>query len=185
MDQNFTDRLGAWLEAPAEARDYAEGNMMLLQLSGNRIQYNNLSRNPAANGEYIERKLRRYHNFRLQQLTHEQVTDLKREANTIVASLPEKKEERMSFGKRPDHDLLPDEIRAMYEENFSLMAQIRELHLQARMTEAAAERQTCPDSEVYPFVKEIVALDKKRVANWQAYDSYTGTPAPKAKKKKA
>ena len=31
-----------------------------------------------------------------------------------------------------------------------------------------------PDSERYPFLKELISLDKKLHANWEAYDHYTG-----------
>jgi len=47
------------------------------------------------------------------------------------------------------------------------------------------EDATCPDSERYPFLKEIIALDKKRVENWDIYDHFIigspvvgGTAAP-------
>ena len=31
-----------------------------------------------------------------------------------------------------------------------------------------------PDSERYPFLKELIALDKRLHSNWEQYDHYTG-----------
>ena len=76
-------------------------------------------------------------------------------------------------GKRADHDTLPPEVQALYMENASLMQKMRELHLQLRMLSTQAS--TCPDSDRYPFLKEIIELDKRYHSNWQAYDKYTAT----------
>ena len=48
---------------------------------------------------------------------------------------------------------------------------MRELHLQLRNLSTQAS--TCPDSDRYPFLKEIIELDKRYHKNWQAYDSFT------------
>ena len=54
---------------------------------------------------------------------------------------------------------------------------MRELHL--RLRSLSLENSTCPDSERYPFLKELISLDKKLHANWEAYDHYV-TPGPDA-----
>jgi hypothetical protein len=78
-------------------------------------------------------------------------------------------------GKRGDHDSLPAEIQALYVENLDLIHRMRELHLKLRTL--SLDEATCPDSERYPFLKEIIALDKKRVENWDIYDHFIpGTP---------
>lgn len=74
-------------------------------------------------------------------------------------------------GKRLDHDSLPVEIQALYIENGNIIHKMRELHLQLR--ELSKENATCPDSERYPFLKELIALDKTYHKNWQIYDSWT------------
>ena len=76
MDQNFTDNLQAWLNKPREERDWDEGALMLLQLSGNKVMYRNLSINPEGKAEFIEGKLQQYLDFRLAELTHEQVKEM-------------------------------------------------------------------------------------------------------------
>lgn len=54
---------------------------------------------------------------------------------------------------------------------------MRELHL--RLRSLSLENSTCPDSERFPFLKELIALDKKLHANWEAYDHYVAL-APEA-----
>ena len=79
-------------------------------------------------------------------------------------------------GKRADHDSLPAEIQALYVENLDIINRMRELHLKLRTM--SLDDATCPDSERYPFLKEIIALDKKRVENWDIYDHFIpGTSA--------
>lgn len=55
---------------------------------------------------------------------------------------------------------------------------MRELHLQLR--ELSKENATSPDSERYPFLKELIALDKTYHKNWQIYDSWTPQAANSA-----
>ena len=50
---------------------------------------------------------------------------------------------------------------------------MRELHLQLRNLSTQAS--TCPDSDRYPFLKEIIELDKRYHKNWQAYDSFAAS----------
>lgn len=73
-------------------------------------------------------------------------------------------------GKRADHDRLPPEIQAKYQENLSLLQQMRELHVQLRRL--STEDSTCPDSERYPFLKELIEKDKRLHRNWEEYDRF-------------
>ncbi len=199
QDSQFTAKLQAWVNTPDPQKDWDEGALMLLQLSGNRIMYHNISINPKGKAEFIKGQLQKYLNFRLQKLTRDQVCQMQSEVDEIVkkvikpATTPDaspsgksddspsgksvKSEEFADFkaGKRPDHDDLPEEIQALYVENLDIVHRMRELHLKLRSL--SLDNATCPDSERYPFLKEIIALDKKRVENWDIYDHYIpGTP---------
>lgn len=56
---------------------------------------------------------------------------------------------------------------------------MRELHL--RLRTLSLETATCPDSERYPFLKELIALDKKMHNNWNEYDHFVLEPKKKGK----
>ena len=178
MNNKFNDKVQAWLMQDADQRDYAEGAMLLLQLTGNQIMYRNLMANPKRNAPFIEYQLKKRLSFRLQQVTHEQVEQMQAQVDKIVVNRnlevkQEKPVNEFKAGKRADHDELPDEIQALYVENLSIVQKMRELHLKLRTLSLA--NATCPDSERYPFLKELIALDKRLHSNWEQYDNYTGT----------
>lgn len=171
MDHQFTEEVKTWLELSPDVRDYDKGNELLLQLSNNRIRYRNFAFNAKAKADYIVYELNKYLKFRLKDLTHQQVTAMQEQVDAIPA-LQDHKAENAEFraGKRADHDLLPESIQALYSENLGILQRMREVHLKLRSL--SLENATCPDSERYPFLKELIELDTKRHANWEAYDKY-------------
>ena len=184
MDKQFTLKLQEWMNTPADKRDYEQGAKFLLQLTNNKILYRNLSRDPKGHAEFIEFKIKRYLQYRLQELTHDEVNAMQKQVDVIARKLaldkevpktkaPKTESQEFRAGKRADHDTLPPEIQALYVENASLMQKMRELHLQLRMLSTQAS--TCPDSDRFPFLKEIIELDKRYHKNWQAYDSFTAS----------
>ena len=149
MDNNFTKQIQDWLNAPASERDYNEG----------------------------EYQLKKRLTFRLRQVTHEQVEQMQKQVDGIVVKRNLEKTNttptsEFKAGKRADHDELPDEVQALYVENLSIVQKMRELHLKLRSL--SLDSAPCPDSERYPFLKELITLDKKLHSNWEIYDHYTG-----------
>lgn len=185
MDHKFTEQIGQWLDSKEEERDYNVGALFLLKLSGNQIMYKNIIAQIDRRHEFIAHQLQKYYNFRVQALTHAQVTEMSAKVEEIVAEhipLAANADGQTQKGKRADHDSLPDEIKAKYVENLSLLQRMRELHLKLRSL--SLDNATCPDSERYPFLKEMIDLDKKLHANWEVYDRYVaGAPEAKPKAK--
>ena len=173
MDNKFTEKIKAWLEASEEQRDYSAGNMMLLQLSGNRIMFDNFSRTPDRYREHVAYQLQKYYNFRVQELTHAEVTKMQATAEAIVEAAAA--DEQRKTGKRDDHDSLPPEIQQCYTDNFPILAEMREKHAELRKL-SRFDDAPCPDSDKYPFLKEgvkqLIELDERRCANWKKYDEY-------------
>jgi hypothetical protein len=198
MDKEFTNKLQTWLSLPREDRDWDEGALMLLQLTGNKIMYRNLSVNPEGKANFIEGKLQQYLEFRLAELTHEQVKEMQHAVEDIVKEHTEFKSDdneakNFKAGKRADHDTLPEEIQALYVENLDIVHRMRELHLKLRTMSTTDS--TCADSDRYPFLKEFIKLDKKLHDNWNVYDHFVAKAEtaesveeaetkPKAKKSK-
>ena len=186
-DNKFTELIKQWLDTPADERDYTVGALYLLKLSGNQIMYRNLMANPSRKAEFIEYNIRKYYNFRVQALTHAQVEEMQKQVDVIAEqhfSLEENNPANdFKKGKRDDHDDLPDDIQALYVENLSIVQRMREVHLKLRTL--STENSTCPDSERYPFLKELIELDKRLHSNWEQYDHYVGTQSefPKEEKK--
>ena len=189
LDNKFTELIQKWLETPTDERDYSVGALYLLKLSGNQIMYRNIMANPTSKAEFIEYNIRKYYNFRVQALTHYQVEEMQKQVDVIAQehfSLEEENPAKeFKKGKRDDHDSLPDEIQALYVENLSIVQRMREVHLKLRSL--SADNATCPDSERYPFLKELIELDKRLHSNWEQYDHFVGTQSeyPKEEKKTA
>ena len=180
MDHKFTELIKQWLETPSDQRDYSVGALYLLKLSGNQIMYRNIVAQLDRRHEFVDYQIQKYYNFRVQALTHAQVEEMQQQVDVIVAehiSLAANADEHKT-GKRDDHDSLPDEIKAKYVENLSILQRMRELHLKLRSL--SLDTAPCPDSERYPFLKELIDLDKKMHANWEEYDHFVAT-APSAK----
>ena len=189
MDHKFTELIKQWLETPSNQRDYSVGALYLLKLSGNQIMYRNIVAQLDRRHDFVDYQIQKYYNFRVQALTHAQVEEMQQQVDVIVAehiSLAANADEHKT-GKRDDHDSLPDEIKAKYVENLSILQRMRELHLKLRSL--SLDTAPCPDSERYPFLKELIELDKKMHANWEEYDHYVigtseeerGTSKPKAR----
>ena len=173
MDNKFTELIGQWLNTPEAERDYGVGALYLLKLSGNQIMYRNIVAQLDRRHDFVEYQLQKYYNFRVRALTHAQVEEMAEQVETIVSEhipLAAKADEAPQKGRRSDHDALPDDIKAKYVENLSLLQRMRELHL--RLRSLSLDNAPCPDSERYPFLKELIALDKKLHANWEEYDHF-------------
>ena len=169
--EEVIEKVKAYLEAAPEERDLAAGALLVLQLTNNRIMYQNFMRRPNHYASRIEYELQKKYNFYLQQLTHEQVLEMGKQVEVISKehNLPNEHEE-FKKGKRADHDALPVEIQALYAQNLSIMQQMRRCHTQLQLL--SVEHSTCPDSERYPFLKELIDLDKQYHANWEQYDHF-------------
>ena len=183
LKEEIIEKVKAYLEAAPEERDLAAGALLVLQLTNNRIMYQNFMRRPNHYASRIEYELQKKYNFYLQQLTHEQVLEMGKQVQSIAKehNLADEHEE-FKKGKRADHDALPLDIQALYAQNMSIMQQMRRLHTQLQLL--SVEHSTCPDSERYPFLKELIELDKQYHANWQQYDHFkVGEPLPEQPKK--
>lgn len=171
---NLTDKLQDFLDTPREDRDWNEGAILLLQLTNNTIMYRNLSINPKGKAEFIEGKLRAFLKARREVEAHDEVIILQEQVNAIIENRTEFKDDNeakeFTAGKRADHDRLPEDIQALYVENFDLVHRMRELHLRLRLLSDSTKQ--VPAAERKPLLDEFINLDKKLHANWDTYDHY-------------
>ncbi len=172
----LTTQLQQWLEKPSEERDWNEDAILLLQLTNNPIMYRNISLNPKGKAEFIEGKLRQFLKLRLDAEAHDEVIAMQEQVDAIVASRTEFSNKDTNpatdfkAGKRGDHDLLPEDVKALYTENLDIVRRMRELHLRLRLLSDSTK--LVPASERKPLLDEFIKLDKKLHDNWNAYDHY-------------
>lgn len=181
MNQQLTQRIQKFLNTPAPRRDLAEGAMCILKLSNNQILYRKLMQNLPRMGKYIEKYLTERLNYRLQKVTHMQVEQMRRKVARIEVSHFQFQEQNVAKefkkGKRADHDGLPESIQAMYVENKSIMQRMRACHAELRVAARRNAKQSCIDSDMYPFLKELIELDQRYRENWKKYDQYGNVAA--------
>lgn len=181
IDLELTPDIKKWLDTEPSQRDLQKGADLLLRITRNRILYANITRNISRHAEAIEYHLKKIYMQRLADITHEEVRSMMGRVSAIARNRgldnPEGSSTRTELqrGKRADHDELPEEIRQLYGDNADIMRKMRECHLRLRMI--TPENSTCPDSDRYPWAKEIIALDTLYRENWNRYDHYVkGTP---------
>lgn len=172
MDPVLTKKIGDYLNAAPDERDIEAGALLLLKLNNNRIMYANIIRNPEKHAADVEYQLQKFYDFRVRDLTRQQVEEMEEQVEQII-----QKEASLAVaaagsfkGRRPDHDLLPDKIKKKFERNYDIIHRMRDLHTKLRGL--SLRDHPCPDSERFPFLKEIIKLDKELHANWKAYDTY-------------
>lgn len=181
IELELTPQIKEWLDTEPSQRNLQRGADLLLRITRNKILYTNITRNIARHGGTIEYHLNKIYKARLNDITHAQVRSMMVEVDAIAGARgldsPEGSSKRSEFqrGKRADHDELPDEIKQLYVDNADILRKMRECHVRLRMI--TPENSTCPDSDRYPWAKEIIALDTLYRENWNRYDHYVkGTP---------
>ena len=189
MDKEFTESLKRWLETPREERDVREGAELLLRINGNRHIYNLAMNRPEAAHDHVEYDLKKFLQIRLDGHTVESIREMERELLPKVRSLipPPEEETESEFseddtveetppapnvhrGRRPDHDELPEHIRAIYDRGGELYEKIRRTFTELQDLENA------PPCDRYEKIKILEGLYEEYIAGWDEYDAY-GTAA--------
>lgn len=181
IDLELTPDIKRWLETEPSRRDLRQGADLLLRVTRNRILYANITRNITRNAAAIEYHLNKIYKARLNDITRAQVKTMMTSVDAIAQArgldnpVGSSKRTDLQRGKRADHDELPDEIKQLYVDNADILRKMRECHLKLRMV--TPDNSTCPDSDRYPWAKEIIALDTLYRENWNRYDHYVkGSP---------
>lgn len=187
IDLELTPKLKEWLDTEPATRDLKAGAELLLRITRNKILYTNVMRNLSRHAQTIEYHINKIYKTRLNDITHAEVRDMMVKVDAIATArgldtATESASKRTEFqrGKRADHEELPDEIKQLYVDNADIMRKMRECHVRLRMI--TPDTSTCPDSDRYPWAKELIALDTLYRDNWNKYDHYVkGTPASSVK----
>ena len=180
IDPKFTEALVAWMKKDHSSDDVIrEGAMLLLQLNRNRILYQQILRTPQRMTKKLEYEIQKFINMRLDGYTLQDVQKLENEVVPFVekAVLQESQAEpeadilpaesageiRLS-GKRPDHDSLPDDIKAIWIENAERWKKMKATHEYLKTIDAPCDR--------YEYAKLLAELWKKYKADMCRYDDF-------------
>ena len=177
IDNKLTQEITDWLNTPKADRDIVAGATMLLKLNSNRFLYANILRRPDKFADKLEYELRKHLHIRLDGMTNADVVRLEAkvipQAKKTLATPPavvstdaELPEAKTARGRRDDHERLPAQVQALWDDNFRLYAQIKDLFERLKQMEKA---QPC---DRYEYLKILDETDKKYRRNLELYDNY-------------
>lgn len=196
IDQKFTEDLSKWLSTPRDERDVVAGAELLMRITGNRQFYATAIVRPHVVHDHVEYELKKHLAIRQEGHNVETLRNLERELLAECAeefgeeaSTAEPVEEQAGSeegdayavpregpvvsspkrGRRADHDALPAEIQALYDDNATRYEQMRKVYQQL-LTMADAE--PCDRKE---HIFQLDQLVKAWAAAWEAYDRYDAT----------
>lgn len=195
IDQKFTEELSKWLSTPRDERDVVAGAELLMRITGNRQFYATAIVRPHVVHDHVEYELQKHLAIRQEGHNVETLRNLEREllaecAEEFSAASSESPVEEQAAeeaadayavpreglvvsspkrGRRADHDELPAEIQALYDDNATRYEQMRKVYQQL-LTMADAE--PCDRKE---HIFQLDQLVKAWAAAWEAYDRYDAT----------
>lgn len=195
IDQKFTEELSKWLSTPRDERDVVAGAELLMRITGNRQFYATAIVRPHVVHDHVEYELKKHLAIRQEGHNVETLRNLEREllaecAEEFSAASSESPVEEQAAaeeadayavpregpvvsspkrGRRADHDALPAEIQALYDDNATRYEQMRKVYQQL-LTMSDAE--PCDRKE---HIFQLDQLVKAWAAAWEAYDRYDAT----------
>ena len=186
MDDQLTKDMQEWVQAAPSERDTAHGAELLLKFNRNQWLYRNACRFPDRYDGIVEHELRKYLRIRLDGLTQREVAQMERTVvpqaeadmqggSPVVDTDADPSAETQYKGRRADHDELPDDIRALYDENADVYFRMKQVFT---TLQGMADKQPCDRYELLVQLKE---LDDRYRQNWERYDHWSAdAPPPEA-----
>lgn len=164
LDKNFTQQIVDYLAIPEDERDVLLGAQLLLKLNSNKFFFVRVTRFPEKFKAKLFYELQKILKYRLAHETQNGIEIKSKEVERTVEPLFVAKYK----GKRDDHDLLPDDIKACYTENATLMKEMRDLHTKLRIKSNDKKYLPC---DRYDDLTCLISIKDKYLKNWELYDN--------------
>lgn len=185
IDPKFTEKIARWLQGDHKGdAQIQEGAMLLLQLNNDRAMYQRIMRTPKRELKFLEYKLRRFLQLRQDGHTIKDVVKMDREITTEIAAaagtidtggtLPmvvptvgsgsDSQPSYVRKGIRPDHDRLPDNIKALWTKNAERWKKIKEAFETCKGLTEPCDR--------YEYLKVLKETWYKYKEDMARYDDY-------------
>ena len=194
IDPKFTEKIARWLQGDHKSDEMIkQGAMLLLQLNNDRAMYQRIIRNPKYSLQHLEYKLSRFLQLRQDGHTIKDVVKIDRDITTQleplikaeryvsdagvlpVPQMPEKdggNDMYVRKGIRPDHDRLPDNIKALWPKNAERWKKIKEAFETCKGLTEPCDR--------YEYLKVLKETWYKYKEDMARYDEYRLTADSKA-----
>ncbi len=193
IDPKFTEKIARWLQGDHKSDEkIQDGAMLLLQLNNDRAMYQRIIRRPQRELSFLEYKLRRFLQLRQDGHTIKDVVKMDREITDQIAAaagtidtggtLPmvyptsgsgsDSQPSYVRKGIRPDHDRLPDNIKALWPKNAERWKKIKEAFETCKGLTEPCDR--------YEYLKVLKETWYKYKEDMARYDEYRLTADSKA-----
>lgn len=167
MDNKFTEQIQKWLDASPQERSLSEGAELLLKLNRNRWMYQQILRRRLYSK--LEYELRKHANIRRHGYSVDSASVFEKATMSAVKARIVAVSDAKFKGFRPDHENLPEDIKAIPEENARLFHRLKELFESLKNRE---DEQPCDRHE---DVYQLAQLDAEIRKNWERYDRYSAS----------
>lgn len=188
IDQKFTERIALWLQSEHSSPEAIEaGAMLLLQLNRDNAMYQRIMRRKKHELPFLEYKLRRFLQLRQDGRTIQDVIKLDNELTPHLGAIIEKEpvpeegnaellpvpqppepdggnDMYIRKGIRPDHDRLPDKIKALWPKNAERWKKIKEAFETCKQLTEPCDR--------YEYLKVLKETWYKYKEDMARYDDY-------------
>ena len=186
IDPKFTEQIARWLQSEHDSQEaVAAGATLLLQLNRDSAMYQRIMRNPKRELKFLEYKLRRFLQMRQDGQTVKDVVKMDCEITDQIEPIvnadryasdadflpvqqpPEKdggNDMYVRKGIRPDHDRLPDNIKALWPKNAERWKKIKEAFETCKQLTEPCDR--------YEYLKVLKETWYKYKQDMALYDDY-------------
>ena len=198
-DPKFTEKLKKWFDCEHTDANIREGALLLLQMNNNRHLYQLINFDPQGKLELLKYELQKHLNYRIEGMTIDDVRNYDKAVTPVLQTAVDKTSEAdkiakqlaphlpvvesenldsivpsaiVAKGKRADHDQLPDNIQAIWDNNCDLWKKIKEHFEACKAYDMSCDRYEGLHAADEDFKRMLLTLKEEYYAYKQAMDVY-------------
>ena len=211
-DPKFTEKLKKWFDCEHTDANIREGALLLLQMNNNRHLYQLINFDPQGKLELLKYELQKHLNYRIEGMTIDDVRNYDKAITPVLQTAVDKTSEAdkiakqlaphlpvvesenldsivpsaiVAKGKRADHDQLPDNIQAIWENNCALWKKIKEHFEACKAYDMSCDRYEGLHAADEDFKRMLLTLKEEYYAYKQSMDVYDHAKPGDAEEKQA
>ena len=211
-DPKFTEKLKKWFDCEHTDANIREGALLLLQMNNNRHLYQLINFDPQGKLELLKYELQKHLNYRIEGMTIDDVRNYDKAVTPVLQTAVDKTSEAdkiakqlaphlpvvesenldsivpsaiVAKGKRTDHDQLPENIQAIWDNNCTLWKKIKEHFEACKAYDMSCDRYEGLHAADEDFKRMLLTLKEEYYAYKQAMDVYDHAQPGDAEKQPA
>lgn len=211
-DPKFTEKLKKWFDCEHTDANIRDGALLLLQMNNNRHLYQLINFDPQGKLELLKYELQKHLNYRIEGMTIDDVRNYDKAVTPVLQTAVDKTSEAdkiakqlaphlpvvesenldsivpsaiVAKGKRADHDQLPENIQAIWDNNCALWKKVKEHFEACKAYDMSCDRYEGLHAADEDFKRMLLTLKEEYYAYKQAMDVYDHAQPGDAEKQPA